>query len=101
MHGLSASNFVDDNMKMVSFNFVKKQGQQNLFRIVVQTFDLIASKHLFIEPIKELVADHYYKEVKLFKIKRMLLIFVISLICSRLVNGQQNYNYSMNFQCLN
>ncbi|CAO1409572.1 unnamed protein product [Diamesa hyperborea] len=54
--------YVDDNIKMVSFNFVKKCGQVTCFKLVVTIFDLVKSKHLFVGPIKELMASKYYKE---------------------------------------
>lgn len=61
---LDSAELVDDNTKMVAFNFVKKQGQPHLYKIVVTTFDLMSSRHLFIAKIKELIEEHCYKEVK-------------------------------------
>lgn len=55
--------YVDDNLRMVAFNFIKKQSQPNLYKIVVVTFDLMTSRHLFIEKIRELIQEHHYKEV--------------------------------------
>lgn len=61
---LDSAGLVDDNTKMVAFNFVKKQGQPHLYNIVVNTFDLLSSRHLFIAKIKELIEENCYKEVK-------------------------------------
>lgn len=54
--------YIDDNLRMVAFNFIKKQSQPNLYKIVVVTFDLMTSRHLFIEKIRELIREHHYKE---------------------------------------
>lgn len=63
-HRLDSAGLVDDNTKMVAFNFVKKQGQPHLYKIVVNTFDLMSSRHLFIVKIRELIEENCYKEVK-------------------------------------
>lgn len=55
--------YIDDNLRMVAFNFIKKQSQPNLYKIVVVTFDLMTSRHLFIDKIRELIQEHHYKEV--------------------------------------
>jgi 3'-5' exonuclease len=54
--------FLDDNIKMVSFNFLKKSGQITAFKLVVEIFELIKSKHLFVPEIHELIATNSYKE---------------------------------------
>lgn len=64
---IDAGQFVDDNLKMVAFNFVKKQSQQLVYKMIAQTFDLIPSKCLFIDKLKEMIAEHYYKEVRTFE----------------------------------
>lgn len=53
---------LDDNKKMVAFNFLKKCGQITAFRLVVDTFELVKSKHLFVPEIRELVSSKHYKE---------------------------------------
>ncbi|KAG5683881.1 hypothetical protein PVAND_013142 [Polypedilum vanderplanki] len=53
---------LDDNIKLVAFNFLKKCGQITTFRLVVEIFELIKSKHLFVSEIHELVAAKYFKE---------------------------------------
>lgn len=59
-------NLIDDNLRMVAFNFVKKYGQQSLVQIVIKAFDLINRKDLFVDKVQELVKDHMYKEVKIY-----------------------------------
>lgn len=61
-NGSDASHYVDDNIKMVAFNFVRKQGQPSLYQMVVKTFDMLASRNLFVAKIKELIDEHSYKE---------------------------------------
>lgn len=54
--------FLDDNTKMVAFNFLKRSGQTSAFKLVVETFELVESKHLFVPEIHELIASRNYKE---------------------------------------
>lgn len=54
--------FLDDNTKMVAFNFLKRSGQITAFKLVVETFELINSKHLFVPEIRDLIAAKHYKE---------------------------------------
>lgn len=60
---IRSDQFVDDNLRMVAFNFIKKQSQPNLYKIAVVTFDLMSSRHLFVDKIRELIREHHYKEV--------------------------------------
>lgn len=60
--GSRADTFLDDNIKMVAFNFLKKSGQITAFKLAVETFDLIKSKQLFIVEIHDLIAAKHYKE---------------------------------------
>lgn len=53
---------LDDNIKLVAFNFLKKSGQITTFRLVVEIFELIRSKQLFVSEIRELVNAKFYKE---------------------------------------
>lgn len=59
---LDTAVLLDDNKKMVAFNFLKKCGQITTFRLVVDIFELIKSKSLFVSEIRELIATKYYKE---------------------------------------
>lgn len=61
---IRSDQYVDDNLRMVAFNFIKKQSQPNLYKIAVVTFDLMNSRHLFVEKIRELIREHHYKEVR-------------------------------------
>lgn len=61
LHPQSAS-LLDDNTKMVAFNFLKKCGQITAFKLVVETFELIKSKHLFVTEIRDLIAAKHFKE---------------------------------------
>lgn len=62
MCNLDTALLLDDNKKMVAFNFLKKSGQITAFRLVVDIFELIKSKHLFIVEIRDLVATKHFKE---------------------------------------
>ena len=55
--------FVDDNIRMVAFNFVKNQGQSSLFRLVSNTYGLQACRDIFIDKLKTMIAQKQYKEV--------------------------------------
>lgn len=54
--------YLNDNTKMVAFNFLKKSGQITAFRLVVDTFGLIESKELFVPEIRELITARMFKE---------------------------------------
>lgn len=56
--------YIDDNLKMVAFNLIKKHGQQPM-KFMVNSFNLIESKQLFIIKIKEFINEHSYKEVSI------------------------------------
>ena len=47
---------------MVAFNFLKRSGQISAFKLVVDTFELIKSKHLFVPEVHELIATKNFKE---------------------------------------
>lgn len=57
-----AVEFLDDNTKMVAFNFLKKSGQITAFKLVVDTFELVKSRNLFVPEIRELLLAKHYKE---------------------------------------
>jgi hypothetical protein len=58
----TVAEFLDDNTKMVAFNFLKKSGQINAFKLVVNTFELIRSKQLFVPELRDLLKTKHYKE---------------------------------------
>lgn len=53
---------VDDNLRMVAFNFVAKQGHCQLFRMVVDTFEMLACRQMFIPQVRLMIARKQYKE---------------------------------------
>lgn len=61
-YSLEADPLVDDNLRMVAFNFVAKQGHCVLFRMVVNTFELLRCPDLFIPKVREFLAQKQYKE---------------------------------------
>lgn len=58
----NTSQLLDDNIKVVSFNFLKKSGQITTFKLVVDVFELIMSKNLFVSEIRELITAKHFKE---------------------------------------
>lgn len=54
--------FLDDNTKMVAFNFLKRSGQTSAFKLAVETFELVKSKHLFVSEIRDLIVNKHFKE---------------------------------------
>lgn len=54
--------FLDDNTKMVAFNFLKQSGQISAFKLAVEIFELTRSRHLFVPEIHLLIAAKQYKE---------------------------------------
>jgi hypothetical protein len=57
-----AADYLDNNTKMVAFNFLKKSGQITAFKLVVDTFELIKAKEIFVPEIRELIAAKHFKE---------------------------------------
>lgn len=60
---LPSEQLIDDNIKMVAFNFGKRNGQQTFFKMLVNIFDLIESNRLFVDKIRELIQEQNYKDV--------------------------------------
>lgn len=58
-----AQNHLNDNLKMVAFNFLKRSGQITTFRLAVDTFELLTSSQIFLDEIRELLNLKLYKEV--------------------------------------
>lgn len=58
----SSEIYLDENTKMVAFNFLKNGGQITAFKLVVETFELLKSKKLFVDQIFELIAEKHFKE---------------------------------------
>lgn len=55
--------FLDDNTKMVAFNFGKQNGQQTFFKMIVTIYNLIDTKQLFVDKIRDMIREHNYKDV--------------------------------------
>lgn len=53
---------LDDNTKVVAFNFLKRSGQITAFKLVVDVFELLSSNYLFVAEIHELITAKHYKE---------------------------------------
>lgn len=54
---------LDDNIKMVAFNFGKQNGQQTFFKMIVTIYNLIGTKRLFVDKIRDMIREHNYKDV--------------------------------------
>lgn len=54
---------LDDNIKMVAFNFGKQNGQQIFFKMIVTIYNLIGTKRLFVDKIRDMIREHNYKDV--------------------------------------
>lgn len=54
---------LDDNIKMVAFNFGKQNGQQSFFKLIVNIYNLIGTKRLFVDKIHDMIREHNYKDV--------------------------------------
>ena len=64
-NGRIFDNFVDQNLKMVVFNFLKNSGQQSTFRLAVNLFELKKTNvNMFVEPMKEMLMEKRFKEVR-------------------------------------
>ena len=62
--GQNFDNFVDQNLKMVVFSFLKNSGQQTAFRLAVNLFELKETNvNMFVEPMKEMLKAKRFKEV--------------------------------------
>lgn len=58
----ATAQLLDDNVKVVAFNFLKRCGQITAFRLAVDIFELVKTKHLFVAEIHELTAAKHFKE---------------------------------------
>lgn len=61
--GIDPKPFVDENLRMVAFNFAKQNGQQTFIKLMVSVYDLTSNKEMFIDKVRELIAEHNYKDV--------------------------------------
>lgn len=56
---------LDDNLRMVAYNFGKACNHQSALKLVVETFDLVDKNQLFIDKVKDLISQSNYKDVSL------------------------------------
>lgn len=63
-NNIDASPFVDRNLKMVAFNFAKQSNQPTFFKMITNIYELKKDKEMFIDKIKEQLAEHNYKDVR-------------------------------------
>ncbi|XP_058445548.1 exonuclease mut-7 homolog [Malaya genurostris] len=61
-YGVGTDGLVDDNLRMVAFNFIAKQGHCLLFRMIAETFELLACREMFVPKIREMINRKQYKE---------------------------------------
>lgn len=62
-NSLDAAIHVDQNLKMVAFNFAKQSNQPTLFKMITTIYELTSDKEMFIDKIKELIDEKNYKDV--------------------------------------
>lgn len=53
---------VDDNLRMVAFNFMTKQTHCLLFRLAVDTYELLRCREMFVPKVRAMLARKQYKE---------------------------------------
>lgn len=51
-------------VKFQAFNTVTNQRQPQLVKMVIDTYEMAADKSIFLEPIKQFLANKQYKEVR-------------------------------------
>lgn len=61
-HNPDTGSLINDNLRMIAFNFVAKQGHCTLFSLVVDTFELNSCRELFIPKVREMIERNQYKE---------------------------------------
>lgn len=64
-HQIDASAFLDRNIKMVAFNFARQSNLPAFLKMMVNIFDLPIDKDMFIEKIRDILAEHNYKDVRI------------------------------------
>lgn len=60
---IDASAFLDRNLKMVAFNFARQSNHPPFLKMMAYIFDLPRDKDMFIDKIREILAEHNYKDV--------------------------------------
>lgn len=62
-HQIDASTFLDRNVKMVAFNFARPSNHPSFLKMMTSIFELARDKDMFIEKIRDILAEHNYKDV--------------------------------------
>lgn len=60
---IEASSFLDRNIKMVAFNFARQSNHPTFLKMMATIFELPRDKEMFIEKIRNILAEHNYKDV--------------------------------------
>lgn len=62
-HHIDASSFLDRNIKMVAFNFARQSNHPTFLKMMATIFELPRDKDMFIDKIRDILAEHNYKDV--------------------------------------
>lgn len=65
---IDASAFLDRNLKMVAFNFARYSNHPPFLKMMATIFELPREKDMFIDKIRDIIAEHNYKDVKSYRI---------------------------------
>lgn len=63
---IDASAFLDRNIKMVAFNFARQSNHPPFLKMMANIFELPRDKDMFIDKIRDILAEYNYKDVKNF-----------------------------------
>lgn len=61
---IDASAFLDRNVKMVAFNFARQSNHPTFLKMMASIFELPRDKDMFIDKLREILAEHNYKDVR-------------------------------------
>lgn len=67
-HQIEASTFLDRNIKMVAFNFARQSNHPTFLKMMATIFELPRDKDMFIDKIRDILAEHNYKDVRKTKV---------------------------------
>lgn len=65
---IDADQYLDSNLKMIAFNLANRSNQPTFFKLVITIYELIQSSEMFLPKIRELIAEHNYKDVSGFRV---------------------------------
>lgn len=60
---LDATQHLNPNLKMVAFSFARQSNHPTFFKMMVTIFELPSEKEMFVDKIREIIAEHNYKDV--------------------------------------